>query len=49
MIQTIGRLDLGTGPLTNATSGGDGGEYSKKSIEKIRAYNIGKKLSEETK
>jgi len=58
-IKNIRRIDLGTGPLYNRTSGGDGlaGEknpmygkhHSEEAKQKIRNFHNGKNLSEETK
>lgn len=50
-IKAIGRADKKLGPLTNLTDGGDGlsGQIcSKKTKEKLRQFNLGKKLSKET-
>lgn len=51
-IKKIGRSDLKSGPLTNLTNGGDGASgkiCSNETKEKIRAHNVGKKLSDLTR
>lgn len=52
LIKTIGRRDLGLGPLTNhkdSDSGNINQIYSKEYRQKLRDINLGKKLSEEHK
>ena len=52
LIKLIGRIDLGTGPLTNNTNGGDGTSgmsHSKETKQKLSKLQKGRKLSEEHK
>jgi len=52
MIKTIGRRNLGSGPLTNMTDGGEGTsgyKHSKENKKKISISSKGRKHSEETK
>lgn len=52
MISKIGRYDLGKGPLSNMTNGGDGSieyHHSEESRKKISLTSKGRKFSEETK
>lgn len=49
LIHAIGRIDIGTGPLVNLTSGGEGPRLSEKTKRKIALGRTGHRHSEETK
>lgn len=40
LIAKLGRLDLGTGPLANATKGGEGGKFSQETLRRRRLSQL---------
>jgi hypothetical protein len=49
-IKLYGRKDLGLGSLVNMTDGGEGANnVSQESIERTRLFNLGRKMTDETK